>query len=90
MDGDLVTIFESNVNTLNEMEAREIQAVLEASGIPSMLVGDPVLPNLGFAVRVAAERAEEARAVIAEALAWGAEAAEPGEQESEAGTSGNG
>lgn len=83
MNGDMVTVYEANVNPLNEMEAREVQAVLEANGIPSVLVGDSVLPNLGFAVRVEAERAEEARRVIAEALAGGPEAAEEAERAGE-------
>ena len=52
---------------LAEFEAMEIKNLLEANGIDAVLVGDSVLPNLPFEVRVARDKVSEARALIAEA-----------------------
>ena len=62
----------------SEMEALSIKSVLDDAGIASVLIGDTVLPNLAFEVRVAREQAAKARAVIEEAKASGPAAAEEG------------
>jgi len=83
MDAELETIYRSESATLGEVEATGLKAMLEASGIECLIVGDSVLPNLGFEVRVSSDRAAEARRVIADALAGGPAAAEEAERASE-------
>ena len=67
------------------MEATGIKNVLESNGIASVLVGDSVLPNLAFDVRVARDQVERARQLIAEAETVGRAAADEAELESESG-----
>jgi hypothetical protein len=83
MDGELETIYRGETTTVGEVEATGVKSILEANGIDCVVVGDSVLPNLGFEVRVASDRADEARRVLAEALAIGPAGAEEGERESE-------
>jgi hypothetical protein len=68
-----------------EMEAQSIHALLEASGIESMVVREnvPELPVGKVEVRVVASDAERARQVIEEGQAAGPAAAEEAEAESE-------
>lgn len=70
---NLTTIFTGDGAT-GEMQAEEIHALLDASGIFAVIVGTHSLPNLPWEVRVAAERAAEATALIAEAQTSGAKA----------------
>jgi hypothetical protein len=81
-DMDLVTVFSSNSNSA-EMEAVAVQGVLDAGGIPSVLVGVRALPSLPFEVRVPSASADDARRLIAESQAAGPEAAEQAEEASE-------
>lgn len=81
-DMDLVTLFTSDAHNA-EMEAMAIQGILEAGGIPSVLVGFQAMPSLPFEVRVPSARADEARRLIAESQAGGPEAAEQAEKASE-------
>jgi len=60
---DLETI----ASALNEMEATSIKNFLDSNGIAAVLVGDAVLPNLTFDVRVARDQVEQARQLLAEA-----------------------
>ena len=76
-------IFHSEGSTTAEFEANEIKSLLEANNIAALVVGDSVLPNLPFEVRVAKENAEGARKVIEDYLASGPEAAEQAERETE-------
>ena len=80
-DLDLETI----ASAASEMEATGIKNVLESNGIASVLVGDSVLPNLAFDVRVARDQVEKARQLIAEAETVGRAAADEAELESESG-----
>jgi hypothetical protein len=80
-DLDLETI----AGAASELEATSIKNLLDASGIASVLVGDSVLPNFPFEVRVARDQVEPARALIADAEAKGPAAAEEAELESESG-----
>jgi hypothetical protein len=84
----LVTVFRLAAGGIEEMEVLTVQQLLESNGIATVLVGDSPLPNLAEEIRVAAEDADRARALIAEALSVGAEGAEEAEldQEAEAGT----
>jgi len=62
---ELVEVFESQ----QESEALIVQGLLESNGIETLLTGfdnpQDILPVGGVAVRVAADQADEARAIIA-------------------------
>lgn len=77
---DLEPIF----HTSAEFEAIGVKNVLEANGIAAVIVGDSVLPNLAFEVRVARDQVERAMAFIEEAKKSGPADAEKAELESEA------
>jgi Putative prokaryotic signal transducing protein len=79
---DLETIFHSD-GTMAEVECMGIRNVLEANGIASVLVGDSVLPTLGFEVKVARDQVENAKRIIAQAELDGPASADAGELESE-------
>jgi len=80
---DMVTIYESQAVDA-EVEADMIHGILESNGIASTLIRTPY-PALGFYVQVPGAMVEEARRLIAEALAAGPEAADQAEAESEKG-----
>ncbi len=80
---DLETI-SSHSGVTAEMEAMSVKGLLEASGIEAVIIGDAVLPNFPFEVRVAGDRAEEARRLVADAEAAGPAAAEEAERAGEA------
>lgn len=67
----------------SEMEVTGVRGVLEASGIATVTVGDAVLPNFAFEIRVAKEHVAKAKALIAEAEAAGPAAAEEAERATE-------
>jgi hypothetical protein len=81
-DLDMVTLF-SSLNHDAEMEANAIHGLLEANGIPSMVVGQSQLPALEFRVEVPRSRLEEAEQVLAEAQDAGPSAAAEAEQAGE-------
>jgi hypothetical protein len=60
---DLETI----ASAASEMEATGMKSFLDSNGIATVLVGDSVLPNLAFEVRVARDQAERARQLVEEA-----------------------
>ncbi|HYP09514.1 MAG TPA: hypothetical protein VER03_25035 [Bryobacteraceae bacterium] len=79
----------SMMGATGEIEAIGVKSVLDAAGIPNVLVGDSTLPNLEFHIRVARADVERAQAVLAEAQAAGpAAAAEAQQQDAEATTDG--
>jgi hypothetical protein len=78
---DLETI----ASAAGEMEAFGIKNLLDSNGIAAVLVGDAVLPNFLFEVRVAHDQAARARQLIATAEATGPAAAAEAELESESG-----
>jgi len=80
---DLVGIFEG-VGATGELEAISIRAVLDANGLPSVLVGSSTIPNLPFVVQVPAVLAAQAREALAEAQRAGEAAAEAAGQGGEA------
>jgi len=74
-DLDLETVFISEAHN-SEMQALEVQSLLEAQGIPTLLVSVSQFPSCPFEVRVPRVRLEEARALLAAAEEAGPEAAE--------------
>ncbi len=74
-DFDLVTVFESADHNA-ELQALAVRSMLEAEGIPAVVVGASVIPALPFAVRVPKARKEEALRAIAESEVAGPAAAE--------------
>jgi hypothetical protein len=83
-DMDMVTLFSSSAVD-GELEANNIHLVLEAAGIPSVLIEPSVIPSLEFQVQVPCVEAAEAKRVLAEARAAGPEAAAEAEAASEEG-----
>ncbi len=81
-DEAMVPVF-SSMNASGEMEATTVQAVLEANGIPALLVGPATLPVVEFQVQVAQEHLTEAQRVLDEAKAAGPAAAAEAELASE-------
>ena len=81
-DFDMVTVFRSAAGT-TESEALNVKGVLEANGLAAEIVGDTRYPNLPQHVRVPRTQVDEARRLIAEALAAGPTAAEEAEAEGE-------
>jgi hypothetical protein len=75
---DMVTVFRS-AGTAAELEALEVQGLLESNGIATVLVGDSRFPNFPEEIRVAKEDAERALAILAEAQALGPQAADEAE-----------
>jgi hypothetical protein len=80
-DYDFVSIATTD-GAISEMEAVSIQSALDAAGVNCVVVGNSMLPNLGFEVRVPREDLERAREVLAEAQAAGPAAAEEASQQS--------
>ena len=78
----MVAVFSSS-NHEAEMETMAVQGVLEANGIPAVVVGPHILPNLEFQVQVPEHLAAEAQRLIIEARAAGPEAAAEAEAASE-------
>jgi hypothetical protein len=78
----MVAVF-SSLNHDAEMETMAVHGVLEANGIPAVVVGPHILPNLEFQVQVPAHLADEAQRLIEEARAAGPEAAAEAEAASE-------
>ena len=70
-NSDLETIFHAEGSSTGEIEALAIKNFLESNGIAVIMVGDSVLPNLPFEIKVARDDAERARQWIAEARSSG-------------------
>ena len=81
-DLDLVTLFRSS-NIDAEMEANNIHSMLEASDIPSVVIGATSIPSLEFLVQVPRAALEEAQRLLEDARAAGPEAAAEAEAASE-------
>jgi hypothetical protein len=77
---------ETIASAASEMEAMSIKNLLESNGIAAVLVGDSVLPNFPFEVRVAHDQADRARLLIADAEKTGPAGAEEAERASEPGS----
>jgi hypothetical protein len=83
-DLDMVSLFSSQTIEA-EAEADVIRGILDANGIPTIVVRAMGLPSLGFEVQVPQGRLEEARRLIAEQQAAGPEAAAEAEAATEEG-----
>lgn len=81
---NLEPIYHSEGNAMAEVEAVGIKNVLESNGIAAVIVGDSVLPNFAFEVRVAREQVERAKSLLEEARRGGPAAAEEAERAGEA------
>jgi hypothetical protein len=81
-DFNMVTLFSSS-NHDGEMEATSIHSLLQANGIPSVVIGPSVLPSLDFQVQVPRSYAEEAERILEEAREAGPQAAAEAEAASE-------
>ena len=81
-DFDLVTVFSSGDHNAG-MQAQAVQSVLEAGGIPCLIIGTEMIPALPFEVRVPKARLAEAQTLLAESEAAGPKAAEEAERASE-------
>ena len=62
----LETVFHAEGSSTAEFEAWTIRSFLEANGIAAIVVGDSVLPNMPFEVKVASDQARWARKLISE------------------------
>ncbi|HLG96207.1 MAG TPA: hypothetical protein VKX49_07845 [Bryobacteraceae bacterium] len=76
---NLETVFHSEGGTSSEFEAMSVKNLLEYNGVNAVLVGDSVLPNLAFEVKVPHHQLQLARELIAQAEQSGAEEAEENE-----------
>ena len=75
--GDSSTALDTEtVFTGSEFEVNAVRGALEQAGIETVVVGDAVLPNLEFELRVAKADVERAQAVLAAAEEAGAAAAD--------------
>ena len=79
---DLVTVFGAE-GSAREMEALQVQSILDAGGIASVVIGDSRYPNFGYQVRVAKEHRAKAMQLIEGALAAGPASAEEAERAGE-------
>ncbi len=79
---DLLELYRGQ-GTTGEVEALSIRSVLDASHIPSVLVGSMQMPNLPFRVMVPQVFFESAQQVLGEAVEAGPAAAEEAEAASE-------
>ena len=77
-----VPVFSSSIHDA-EMEAMTIKSILEASDIPTMLVGPHMIPSLDFQVHVPEHLLGQAQQIIDDARLAGPRAAEEAEAESE-------
>lgn len=73
-EGAMAPVFSSS-NHDAEMESLAVEGLLKSNGIPAIVVGPHVLPNLEFQVQVPQHLMAEAERLIAEARAAGPEAA---------------
>ena len=81
---DLETVFHAEGSSVTaEVEALSVKNLLESNGIAAVLVGNSVLPNLPFEVKVAREQSARARKLITDAELVGSQAAEELEQQTE-------
>jgi hypothetical protein len=83
-DLDMVTIYAAETAEA-ESEANVIRGVLDANGIPSVLVDSRIVPPVGTHLQVPRALVDAANRVIEEAEAAGPEAADEAEAASEKG-----
>jgi len=77
-DESMTAVFSSS-NHDAEMEAMAVKGVLDANGIPAIMVGPHMLPNLEFQVQVPEHLLGEAQQLLKDARHGGRRAADEGE-----------
>jgi hypothetical protein len=77
-DESMTAVFSSS-NHDAEMEAMAVKGVLDSNGIPSILVGPHILPNLEFQVQVPEHLLTQAEQLLRDARQDGRRAADEGE-----------
>jgi len=71
-DLDLETVFHVEGSSITaEVQVMSIKSLLESNGIAAVIVGDTVLPNFPFEVKVARDQATRARTLIQDAESAG-------------------
>ena len=81
---DLETVFHAEGGSVTaEVEAMSVKNLLESNGMAAVLVGNSVLPNLPFEVKVAREQSGRARKLIKDAELVGSQADDELEQQAE-------
>ena len=83
VDASSALDLETIASAASELEAMSIRNLLESNGIDAILIGDAVLPNFPFEVRVAHDQADRARILVDDAEKIGPSAAEEAERASE-------
>ena len=83
-DERMVPAFSSS-NHDAESEALIVKGILDANGVPAIVTGPTILPNLEFQVQVPEHMLGEAQRLIEEARAAGASAAVEAEEATEGG-----
>ena len=78
----MVVFFSSSAHD-GELEAMALSTLLQANGIPSVVVGTSTIPSLDFQVQVPRANLAEAQRLLEEARAAGPEAADEAERASE-------
>ena len=78
----MMTFFRSSSHDA-EMEAMAVNSLLQAHGIPSVVVGASTIPSLDFQVQVPRTDLAEAQRLLDEARAAGPDAADEAERASE-------
>jgi Putative prokaryotic signal transducing protein len=63
---ELEPVYHAEGSSTAEVDALLIKSLLEAVGIPAVVVGDSVLPNLPFEVKVPREYVKRALKLIAD------------------------
>lgn len=81
-DEPMAVVFSSS-NYDGELEAMGIKSVLDSNGIPAILSGPHILPNLAFQVQVPAHLLKEAEDLLHAARQSGRQAADAGEAATE-------
>lgn len=79
---DLVRLWISGTHDA-EMEAMAVNSLMQANGIPSVLMGPSTIPSLEFEVQVPRGRVEEALRLLEDARATGPDAAAEAERAGE-------
>jgi hypothetical protein len=79
LPGERMTPVFSSSNHDAEMEAMAVKGVLDANGIPAILVGPHILPNLEFQVQVPQHLLAQAEQLLRDARQDGRRAADEGE-----------
>jgi len=82
-DLDMVSVFSSGDGSTEGFEAQAVKNLLEASGVPAIVVNESQILGLSLQVQVARDHVTEAKRLIANAISAGPAAADEAERASE-------